>query len=106
MGIEELLGTVIQRKRLTWFGHVARMPDDRIPKQVMLHSVLPGWVRPPGGICMTWRQRLFDDINIPRLRNEQNRNWQGWLANWMQFLVVKAQNRALFGKMVAEICAA
>ena len=106
MGIEELLGTVIQRKRLTWFGHVARMPDDRIPKQVMLHSVLPGWVRQPGGTCKTWRQRLFDDINIPRLRNEQNRNWQGWIANWMQFLVVKAQNRALFGKMVAEICAA
>ena len=48
MGIdEETVREMMMRRRWEWLGHVARMPDHRIPK-----SVLFGWLsqpRPHGG---------------------------------------------------------
>ena len=30
------MGEMVQRRRLEWLGHVARMPDHRIPKSANL----------------------------------------------------------------------
>jgi len=34
---------VIQKKRLQWYGHVKRMPEDRIPKLIMEWIPLERW---------------------------------------------------------------
>jgi hypothetical protein len=37
MGVKGKLDTIdiIQKKRLQWYGHVKRMPEERIPKVIM-----------------------------------------------------------------------
>ena len=59
---------MISRRRLTWFGHVSRMPADRLPAKA-LHCYIPGRRsrgRPSGSITYkrtwivsnwTWRKR-------------------------------------------------
>ena len=37
-GEEETVAEIVMRCRLEWLGHVARMPDQRIPKSVLFES--------------------------------------------------------------------
>ncbi len=61
----ETVRDMVIRKRLEWLGHVARMPDHRIPK-----SMLFGWLsqsRPQGGSRRRWRdvvRRNLKEVNI------------------------------------------
>ncbi len=54
-----------RRRRLEWLGHVASMPDHRIPK-----SMLFGWLshpRPQGGPRRRWRdvvRKDFKEVNV------------------------------------------
>ena len=41
-GDEETVADMVMQRRLEWLGHVARMPDHRIPK-----SILFGWLSQP-----------------------------------------------------------
>ena len=59
-GVEETLEDVVTAKRLRWLGHVARMKDDRLPKQILF-----GWLpqkRPAHGVRMRWRDRVRKDL--------------------------------------------
>ena len=59
-GIEELLEDVIAAKRLRWIGHVARMDDTRLPKQLLF-----GWLphhRPAHGTKQRWRDKVRKDL--------------------------------------------
>ncbi len=52
---------MVQRRRLEWLGHVARMPDHRIPK-----SMLFGWLsqpRPLGGQAL--KEMMGCDLERP-----------------------------------------
>ena len=51
---EETAGEKIQKRRMEWLGHLARMPDYRLPK-VMLFSWLPQ-PRPRCGPRKRWRE--------------------------------------------------
>ena len=67
-GDTELVSDMIRRRRLEWLGHVARMPDDRIPKQLCF-----GWLeksRPPEGPRLRWKDRVADDIKRLRIPSD------------------------------------
>jgi len=55
-GVSELL---VQR-RLHWFGHVAQMEDDRLPKQLLFGELLT--VRPHNRPKLHWRDVIVKDI--------------------------------------------
>ena len=45
---------------MEWLGHLARMPDQRMPK-----AALFGWIpqpRPRGGPCRRWRDVIKKDL--------------------------------------------
>ncbi|VDP76738.1 unnamed protein product [Schistosoma curassoni] len=44
--------------RLTWLGHVLRMPEHRLPRLAMLTSVGDGWKKFRDGQTKTWHQCL------------------------------------------------
>ena len=59
-GDEETVGEKVQRRRLEWLGHLARMPNHRVPK-VMLFSWLPQ-PRPRCGPQRRWRDVVKRDL--------------------------------------------
>ena len=61
-GDESLFSDMLRRRRLQWLGHVARMSDERIPKQLLF-----GWLprtRPAHGPCLRWRDRVQSDLKL------------------------------------------
>lgn len=55
-------------RRLMWLGHLARMPEHRIPK-----SVLFGWLsqpRPQGGPRRRWRDVIRKDLKEMKISEE------------------------------------
>ena len=78
LGDEETLADMVIQQRL---GHVAHVPDHRIPK-----SVLFGWLsqpRPQGGPRKRWRDVVRKDLKGVRvveeeLYEEARRSRAGW----------------------------
>ena len=59
-GDSETIKDKIAHRRLEWLGHVARMPDNRIPKQVLFGSFLPR--RPAHGPRRRWKDCAVRDL--------------------------------------------
>src|SRR6218665_3530263 len=57
---QEELGNIIRRKRLTWFGHVARMNKNRKDKQVM--NWTPWQNRGRGRPRKNWPETIREDL--------------------------------------------
>ena len=80
-GDEDTVDEKVRRRRLEWLGHVARMPDHRIPK-----SVLFGWLpesRPRCGPRRRWRDVVrtdLKDIDVDEKEwyEEARRSRTGW----------------------------
>ena len=64
---------VIRKRRLSLFGHVARLPPDVPANKALLagidvisKSAVPvGWRRPRGRPCKTWLDQISDDLSLP-----------------------------------------
>jgi len=68
-GDQETMDTKIAKRRLEWLGHVARMPDHRMPKMSLF-----GWLpqtRPPGGPRKRWRDVIRRDLQAICIPEEE-----------------------------------
>ncbi len=59
-GDPESLGMKLQRRRLEWLGHVARMEESRMPKQLLFGTLLQR--RPAHGTRKRWKDCAMLDI--------------------------------------------
>ena len=80
-GDEETVREKVQKRRLEWLGHLARMPDHRLPK-VMLFSWLPQ-PRPRCGSRKRWRDVVRKDLRNVEVGEhewyaEASRSRAGW----------------------------
>ena len=57
LNVESLL-LRIERSQLRWFGHVSRMPQERLPKQAL--SAIPNGKRPVGRPRLGWINHIED----------------------------------------------
>ena len=61
--IQPLLTEIIQARRLTLFGHIARMDDNVDAKQNLTSLPSVYWKRPPGRPQMTWMKTVQNDLD-------------------------------------------
>ena len=82
-GDPETITSKVTRRRLEWLGHVARMPDDRIPKKILF-----GWLpktRQAGGPRKRWRDHIRKDLKLVGVSetdwyHEATRSRNAWRA--------------------------
>jgi len=56
------LSANVQARRLSRFGHIARMPDGSDAKQILTASPLENWRRPAGHPHTTWMKTTQQDL--------------------------------------------
>ena len=67
---------IIERKRLQCYGHVRRMPEERIPKLIM--EWIPRDKRKRGRPRKTWMEGLQEAMATRNLEPDQWRNRTEW----------------------------
>jgi hypothetical protein len=93
--IKEIIGVkakrdiidIIERKRLQWYGHVKRMPEERIPKLIM--EWIPWERRKRGHPRKTWMEGVQAVMTARNLEPDQWRNREEWhlvSGRWQQLL--------------------
>ena len=80
---------IIEQKRLQWYGHVKRMPGERIPKLIM--EWIPRERRKRGHPRKTCIEGVQAAVTTRNLRSEQRRNGEEWR-------LVSGRRRQLFKK--------
>jgi len=56
------LSAIVQSRRLSLFGHIARMPDETDAKQILTASPAGNWMRPLGRPRITWMKTIQQDL--------------------------------------------
>ena len=59
-GMKELIQEMVTLRRLRWLGHVARMGDNRMPKQALFGRL--SRARPFHGVKLRWKDRVKKDL--------------------------------------------
>jgi len=56
------LSAIVQSRRLSLFGHIARIPDETDAKQILTASPAGNWRRPLGRPRITWMKTIQQDL--------------------------------------------
>jgi hypothetical protein len=68
---------IIEKKRLQWYGHVKRMPEERMPK-LILEWVPAGRRKGGGRPRKTWIEGVHAAMTARNLEQNQCRNREEW----------------------------
>lgn len=80
-GDEDTTVDKVQKRRLEWLGHLARMEDYRLPKSV-LFGCLPQ-SRPKCGPKLRWRDVIRSDLQEIKVKEEKRYNESTKsISNW------------------------
>jgi hypothetical protein len=82
--IKEIMGVkrepdtidIIEKKILKWYGHVKRMPEEKIPKLIM--ELIPEERKKRGRQRKTWMEGVQAAMTARNLKQDQWRNWEEW----------------------------
>ena len=81
------LSAIVQARRLSLFGHIARMPDETDARSIITASPLEDWRKPPGRPRTTWMKTIQQDLTSNNLSLDE--------------AITVAQNRPLWRLMSA-----
>jgi len=66
--------SIIKSRRLTFFGHLARMDENADASQAIFEPPPENWRRPPGRPHTTWMENIHDDLSSPDLVIDEARD--------------------------------
>ena len=79
-GDRPLVSDIVKHRRLRWFGHTMRRPDDHISKKCLKCLPLPAWKKRAGGQKKTWLATVKSDLEpIGGFRKYSRRMDRQWL---------------------------
>ena len=81
------LSAIVQARRLSLSGHIARMPDETDARSIITASPSEDWRRPPGRPRTTWMKTIQQDLRSNNLSLDE--------------AITVAQNRPLWRLMSA-----
>lgn len=84
---------ILARNQLRWTGHVLRMPDERLPKQVLFGEIGQGQ-RTSGGQAKRYKDMLHTTLKNAGIRS----NWEELCKDRIQWRAATQQNKGLFGQ--------
>jgi len=58
------LSSIVKRRRLSLFGHIARMDAEADANQILFEHPLELWRRPLGRPRSTWLRNINDDLTL------------------------------------------
>jgi hypothetical protein len=67
---------LVKNKRLQWYGHVKRMPEERITKLIM--EWIPLERRKRGRPRKTWMEGVQEAMTTRNLEQKQKKNREEW----------------------------
>ena len=67
---------IIEKKRLQWYDHIKRMPEERLPKLIM--EWMPRERRKRGRPRKTWMEGIQAAMTTRNLEPDQCRNREEW----------------------------
>jgi len=67
------LSAVVQARRLSLFGHIARMPDETDARSIITASPSEDWRKPPGCPRTTWMKTIHS-----------SKTWGLTISHWMR----------------------
>ena len=94
----ERVGVLIQKRRLQWLEHLARMPDDRLPKKLLVSRISNG-KRYQGGQKQRWHDLIQADLkkvnleNVWRVEAQNRKFWRNKPSNFFVFIMEKKKKR-------------
>lgn len=71
-GVEDAITKILDKSSLRWFGHITRMPENRITKEIYVGAVEGS--RPIGRPAKTWEdsiREIFERYKVPSRRNRR-----------------------------------
>ena len=94
-GDAETVADKVRKRRLEWLGHIARMPEYRVPKLAFF-----GWLpqpRPPGGPRKRWRDQIRVDLKAAGISEavwyDEASSREEWRANYRLGLETDLQSQ-------------
>ena len=78
MGVQEKpdIIDIIEKKRLQWYGHVKRMPEQRLPKLIM--EWIPIERKKKGRPKKTWMEGVQEAMTVRGLEADQWMDREDW----------------------------
>ena len=89
------------KRRLQWFGHVARRPDTILMKQVLNPEPCQGWKRRSGGQIKTWLDTVKTDVE--RLGLAKVYGLRRWKSEWVDICSTFASDRRAWAAAIRDI---
>jgi hypothetical protein len=91
----------IQRRRLQWFGHILRKPDDQLVRRVLNPSPCRGWRCRRGGQLKTWLSTIKTDVELLGLCSVYG--IRRWRQNWVDLCADLAADRRVWAAAIRDI---
>jgi len=66
------VSAIVQARRLSLFGHIARMPDETDARSIITASPLENWRKPPGRPRTTWMKTIQQHLRSNNLTSLLN----------------------------------